>query len=348
MSWSKETYKRGRLPIAKLDVKGKALYMWLALDPAEFENTKYHFKNVSDQRIGEEYPMLVKIRSPRSLKYAKELIAKLMEILGIDRIEREDEDYHLKYHEDAELIEMGLIKVVLPAGVTISDDTLIVKADIKDIISNEPETAEVAEEAPVAVEETSVSEEPVAVEEPAAAEDIAVAEETEACEETALVEEEPVAVEEPVAEASAELEDVEDNTLAILVDNIINDNGEGKYTIIGSGSSSRIVRAKSESKQSFAYADSDANGDENAVIIPYTREQYLALPRKKKKSVLMNVKKMISYRNTMSALEILRSRNSDNPRIQERINILETKAAEEAKALPKAELWEASVQRLKK
>ena len=41
MSWSKETYKRGRMPIAKLDVKGKALYMWLALDTAEFENTKY-------------------------------------------------------------------------------------------------------------------------------------------------------------------------------------------------------------------------------------------------------------------------------------------------------------------
>jgi hypothetical protein len=133
-----------------------------------------------------------------------------------------------------------------------------------------------------------------------------------------------------------------------LVDNIINDNGEGQYTIIGSGSSSRIVRTKSESKQSFAYADGDTNADEGTVIIPYTREQYLALPRKKKKSVLMNVKKMISYRNTMSALELLKLRNSDNPRIQERISILEAKAAEEAKALPKAELWEASVQRLKK
>ena len=308
ISWSKETYKRGRTPIAKLDVKGKALYMWLALEPAEFENTKYHFKNVSDQRIGEEYPMLVKIRSPRSLKYAKELIARLMEMLGIARVEREDEDYRIRYHEDEELIEMGLIKVVLPAGVTITDETLMVKADIKDVIGSETETAEPVEEQPAAPEESA----------------------------------------EPSETAESDANDMEDNTIAMLVDNIINDNGEGQYTIVGSGSSSRIVRAKSESKQSFAYADGDDEVSDGDIVIPYTREQYLALPRKKKKSVLMNVKKMISYRNTMSALELLRSRNSDNPRILERIKILEERAAEEVKALPKAELWEASVQRLKK
>jgi len=328
ISWSKETYKRGRTPIAKLDVKGKALYMWLALEPAEFENTKYHFKNVSDQRIGEEYPMLVKIRSPRSLKYAKELITRLMEMLGIARVEREDEDYRIRYHEDEELIEMGLIKVVLPAGVTITDETLMVKADIKDVIGSEAETVEPVEEQPAAPEETA---EPVE-ERPAAPEESAEPSETAESSETA----------EPDAN------DMEDNTIAMLVDNIINDNGEGQYTIVGSGSSSRIVRAKSESKQSFAYAGGDDEVSEGDIVIPYTREQYLALPRKKKKSVLMNVKKMISYRNTMSALELLRSRNSDNPRILERIKILEERAAEEVKALPKAELWEASVQRLKK
>ena len=113
ISWSKETYKRGRAPIAKIDIKGKSLIMWLALDPAEFENTKYHFKDVSDRRIGESYPMLIKVRSPRSLKYALELIAKLMETLGIERIEREFEDFHREYLTDEVLIEMGLIKVML-------------------------------------------------------------------------------------------------------------------------------------------------------------------------------------------------------------------------------------------
>ena len=64
----------------------------------------------------------------------------------------------------------------------------------------------------------------------------------------------------------------------------------------------------------------------------------------------MNVKKMIAYQNTMSVLEILKSRVDilDNPRIQERIKILEEKAAEESKSLPKAELWKESVQRLKR
>jgi predicted transport protein len=311
-SWGKETYKRGRMPVAKLDIKGKALYMWLALDPAEFENTKYHFKNVSDRRIGGEYPMLIKIRSQRSLKYAVELIARLMEILGADRLEREYEDYHLEYREDKDLIEMGLVKVVLPAGVIVNENTLIMKADIKDVIGNDS----VEGRKDVAVEEPEVVEEG--------------------------------ALEDKSLEEPTEADSVEDHTLVALVDNIINDNRAGEYTITGSGSSSRIVRVKSEPKQSFAYADGDVGGDERAVVIPYTREQYLALPRKKKKSVLMNVKKMISYRDTLSALELLKSRNSDNPRIQERVKILEARAEEEAKALPKAELWAASVQRLKK
>ena len=41
---------------------------------------------------------------------------------------------------------------------------------------------------------------------------------------------------------------------------------------------------------------------------------------------------MISYRNTLAVIELLKSRDSDNPRIQERIRILEEKLAEEAKA----------------
>ena len=61
-SWSKETYKHGRAPIARVDVKGKTLYMWLALDPSEFVDTKYRFTDVSDQPVGENYPMLLKSR----------------------------------------------------------------------------------------------------------------------------------------------------------------------------------------------------------------------------------------------------------------------------------------------
>ena len=351
ISWSKETYKRGRAPIAKIDIKGKSLIMWLALDPAEFENTKYHFKDVSDRKIGESYPMLIKVRSPRSLKYALELIAKLMETLGIERIEREFEDFHREYLTDEVLIEMGLIKVVLTEEEAAAAQAAAENAD------EQTESAEATEVA-AAVEDAEDAEEAEDAED---AEEIEETDESEEIEESAVVEE-PKEIEETAVFDDADETDgavrlempdsdddvKDDNTLAVLVDNIINDDGEGKYIVVGSGESARIVRNKNDSKQAFGFADTDDGAEEGAVRIPYTRAQYLALPRKKKKSVLTNVKKMISYRNTLAVIELLKSRDSDNPRIQERIRILEEKLAEEAKALPKAELWEASVQRVKR
>ncbi len=115
--------------------------------------------------------------------------------------------------------------------------------------------------------------------------------------------------------------------------------------VVGASRSNR----KQEDKPDFLYMDSaDGDVDENAIVIPYTRQQYLALPRKKKKSVLMNVRKMISYRDTRNALDKLMAKDTDNQRTIERIEQLQNRLNEEEKALPKATLWEACIQRLKK
>lgn len=106
--------------------------------------------------------------------------------------------------------------------------------------------------------------------------------------------------------------------------------------------------AEEAARYGFIFPDSKEDYDGKSIILPYTREQYLALPRKKKKSVLMEVRKLNSYRETMEAIEQLKSKNSSNPNVKERIRLLELQAAEEVKALPKGQLWEACVQKVKK
>ena len=107
----------------------------------------------------------------------------------------------------------------------------------------------------------------------------------------------------------------------------------------------RMIEA-SKRRAPFAFADEE--GADGLVLIPYTRAQYLALPRKKKKSVLMNVKKLVKYSATKQLVETLYAMNSSNPRILSRIKALEERLVEESRFLPNSKLWEAAVQRLRK
>ena len=72
-----ETYKKGKTSIAKLLFKGKTLNAYLALDPTEYENTKYVYTNVSNVKAYANYPMRVKVTSARQVKWVKELIDEL-------------------------------------------------------------------------------------------------------------------------------------------------------------------------------------------------------------------------------------------------------------------------------
>ena len=155
--------------------------------------------------------------------------------------------------------------------------------------------------------------------------------------------------EEEARRIAAEEAELQEKELDALVDSIINEE-ETDFTLVRAGGKPRVLRkiVTEEEKQGFAYADFEDAGDTGIILIPYTRAQYLALPRKKKKTVLMYVKTMQSYRNTSAMIEVLKSKTYISDRTAEKIRMLETKMNEQAKALPKAQLWEASVQRLKK
>ena len=108
---------------------------------------------------------------------------------------------------------------------------------------------------------------------------------------------------------------------------------------------SRANRTQADEPE-FAYMDSDVDEDDyRTLVLPYTRPQYLAFPRKKKKAILMTVKKLVDYRDARVALEELLNREVVNP--AERLK-LEARLAEADKALPKNAPWDVSVRRLKK
>ena len=344
-SWSKESFKCGRQHVAKLDVKGKTLCVYLALDPEELDGTKY-----SVSVVGGDCPTLIKIKGERKKKHALELIAILMDKLGLARIDREAEDYHLPYEETEALIERGLIKVILPKGEVIDENADLVKADLSELSAMRKDkieqTAENTEEA-LDFTETTETEEVAESEVITVTEEIADPEptdETETVDE--IVEEAPELTEEAVEQM--QIDQIENEVkFESKLNEIIKSSLSGKRTVLTIGATPLVSRGKAkEEKIGFAFAGGDT--DEALIPVPYTREQYLALPRKKKKDVLMNVKALLRYAATARSIEALKKIHNGNERIGERIAKLEARLKEESRFLPTAKLWQDAVKRVTK
>ena len=83
ISYSADTLKIGKETVAKFGIKRTTLSLYLALDPNEYLETKYSFTDVSDVKKYEQVPMKLKLKSARSVKWAKELIEQMIEKLGL-------------------------------------------------------------------------------------------------------------------------------------------------------------------------------------------------------------------------------------------------------------------------
>ena len=113
ISWKWETFRLGRKALAKLRLRGKTLSIVMALDPADYENTKYRVESLADVKTYADTPCLYRIKSDRKLRYCKELIAELMLKNGVqENPTAENIDYVSQhpYEETDALIERGLIK----------------------------------------------------------------------------------------------------------------------------------------------------------------------------------------------------------------------------------------------
>ncbi len=111
LSFNYESFNVGRKSVAKLNVKGKTLVLYLALDPTEYVNKKYFAKNVGGVKKYQDTPTMLKVKSPRGTKHAIELINKLL-----NGAEKHANFEPIKYADpiksDAQLLKKGLAKLV--------------------------------------------------------------------------------------------------------------------------------------------------------------------------------------------------------------------------------------------
>jgi len=352
-SWRCETFKRGRTPLAKIDVKGRTLYLYIAIPFAELENTKYNVTDNSAKRGGEEYPTLIKVKSERAKKHSLELIARLMESVGIPKLAEQSIDYRLPYEETDALIERGLIKVVLPKGTEIDENSVLVKAGFEDIIALRKQEEN---DTPPAIEDSLAEQSPIEKIEDVVTDMICEAPLCNADGDNkeeihADIPDEPVFEDAPVHEVAideAVKEISEDDSLEKYLDEILDESTDLRKVVTLTAFGTPMVTRKKFSvaeAQDYVFADSKASA--GAVLVPYTRAQYLALPRKKKKAVLTTVRKLIEYNEIRKLLVALLPRGKANPRIAERVALLEARLLQREKALPTATLWQESVKRVK-
>ena len=142
VSWNYDSFNRGRKQLAKMNIRGKSLMLYLALDPKEFADTKYFFTDVSDKLKFSKVPMRVKIRSGRGFKHGVELIEEMMSRMGIERQEiYHPQDFHMPYETTQQLVNRGLIKVVNPEEEE-KIDAAFVMENLSDFIRDEVSVSE--------------------------------------------------------------------------------------------------------------------------------------------------------------------------------------------------------------
>ena len=118
MSWKRETFRIGRLTVAKFMVRGKTLSILFAVDPASYAGTKFSVRDMSNMASMADTPTMYRIRKERRCRYAKEMIADIMKELKVYKNPAyEAQDYYVPYEGDVSLMNRGLVKRVVSGSV---------------------------------------------------------------------------------------------------------------------------------------------------------------------------------------------------------------------------------------
>ena len=115
VSWKKETFHSGRTLLAKLRMRGKTLALELPLNPADYNDTKYHIEDISDVKSSVDAPCMYRMKNERRVKYAHELIAQIMDKHGLvlnEKAEKTDYASQHPYETIDALLDKKLIKEI--------------------------------------------------------------------------------------------------------------------------------------------------------------------------------------------------------------------------------------------
>ena len=177
-SWQHEAFRRGRVTVAKLVLRGKTLRLYLSLDPVRYEGGKYLVEDASEHAKFEKTPLLYRIKNDRRCRYAKELIADAMAQAEAAAGEEQNVDYaSIAYEPTEQLIDRGLVRIIevrrrtegagavmLPYEEDPDDEDDVNEAPVEETEEPEEELveepAEESEEAPVEETEEELVEEP--------------------------------------------------------------------------------------------------------------------------------------------------------------------------------------------
>ena len=123
-SWKFDSYNKGRDQLFKIKFRGKTILLYCALDPEEFDKSKYHHDSIN-AKIFAEVPMLLKIKSGLGLRKAKEIVDIVMAKFGIEpdpKAVKVDYVAEYPYAETEELLARKLVKALE------ADASMIVKS----------------------------------------------------------------------------------------------------------------------------------------------------------------------------------------------------------------------------
>ncbi len=96
-----DTFRLHRVTYCKLTIAGKALKLYLALDPEDYKNTTLPIKDVSTKAIYKDIPLVFKVKSELSFRRAEQLIRDCMEKHGVEQIDQvRVEDWASKLDEE--------------------------------------------------------------------------------------------------------------------------------------------------------------------------------------------------------------------------------------------------------
>ncbi len=87
VSWRWETFRSGRVILARLRLRGKSLSLALPLNAAEYEDSKYIVEDFSSVKSFADTPCIYRIKNDRRLKYSAELIERVMSERGLSKDE---------------------------------------------------------------------------------------------------------------------------------------------------------------------------------------------------------------------------------------------------------------------
>ena len=242
-SWKFDSYNRGRDQLFKIKLRGKTICLYCALDPNEFDESKYHQEAI-DAKIFEDVPMLVKIKSGLGLRKAKELVDITMAKFGIEKDEKAKTIDYVKefpYEPNEPLIARKLIKALIA-----NDAVVVMSSKPKEEVA--PVVEPVVEEPIVEVVPEPIVEEPV-IEAPAIEPELVV-ESVSAEEVHQIVEEKQIEI---VLEEGVDYITAKDNKKAIInVDTLSKNYKPGEDVTIQSMKDKKLIDKKAKSVKVLA------------------------------------------------------------------------------------------------